>query len=279
MSKIRQQFMPDEQGDNRDASLPVIAVAHDRPDTFTAPAHTHFRAQLVYASDGVMRVSTESATWIVPPQQAVWVPADITHAVINEGEVAFRTLYLHPDVTRKLPGSCCVVSVPPLLRELILYAVAQTGRPSDKKLDLQILKIIPELLRTLEPEPLQLPLPQDRRLQIITDRLMDDPSDSRSLPDWANLVGASQRTVERLFKQQLGMNFVHWRQRLRLLSAVSHLSEGMPVTTVSYELGYASPSAFIAMFRRALGCTPGRYLRERKDAARDLDLNQGMPKL
>lgn len=263
MSNKRQTDIPDKHGDNEDLSRPLIAVAHDRPNTFQAPAHHHFRAQLVYASDGVMRVSTNSATWIVPPQQAVWVPPGVTHAVINESAVAFRTLYIHPQVAVNLPESCRVVAVSTLLRELILTTVNMSMQKSAHELQEKIVGVILELLRTLEPEPLQLPLPQDRRLRVITDKLMDDPSDRRSLKEWARLVGASQSTVERLFRRELGMGFLNWRQRLRLLSAISMLSDGVSVTTISYELGYASPSAFVAMFRRNFACPPAQYLRLR----------------
>ncbi len=263
MSSNRQNVIPDEHGDDEDLSRQVIAVAHDRPIGFRATPHKHFRAQLVFASNGVMRVSTDSATWIVPPQQAVWVPAGVTHSVINDSAVAFRTLYLHPRVADELPSSCYVVSVTPLLRELILYMVALQD-DSGCELSNRLIAVIPELLKTLKPEPLQLPLPEDRRLQMITNHLMSDPSDNRSLIEWSELAGASQSTIERLFKRELGMGFLNWRQGLRLLSAIYMLSDDVPVTTIAYELGYASTSAFIAMFRRKLGQPPKQYMQSYK---------------
>ncbi len=259
MSISRQHVNRDSYGDNDDKSKGVIAVAHDRPETFAVPPHRHLRAQLVYASAGVMRVQTETATWIVPPQQAVWVPSGIVHSVINESSVAFRTLYLHPGVVSDLPLECCVVNVPPLLREIIL-SLTNLSMPVPSALQNHLMKVIPELLATLKPEPLQLPLPGDRRLRVICNALMENPGDGRSLANWTTIVGASERTLERHFRQELGMSFRKWRQHLRLLSAVTLLSEGMSVTTVAYELGYASPSGFIAMFRSKIGHPPKRYL-------------------
>ena len=263
MSISRQNAHRDRHGDDQDAKAPVIAVAHDRPETFEVPPHSHFRAQLVYASEGVMRVRTESATWIVPPQQAVWVPPGITHSVINESKVAFRTLYLHPKVSSALQEECCVVNIPPLLKELIL-SVTDKEQDLPNNVQASLLKLIPDLLATLEPEPLQLPLPSDRRLKTICDALMENPGDERRLKDWTSSVGASERTLERHFRQELGMSFRKWRQHLRLLSAVTLLSEGMSVTAVAYELGYASPSAFVAMFRDKIGHPPRRYLQSRQ---------------
>ena len=259
MSILRQHVHRDRHGDDENSSSPVIAIAHDRPETFEVPPHKHFRAQLVYASQGVMRVRTKNATWIVPPQQAVWVPPGITHSVINESTVAFRTLYLHPNIASTLPDECCVITVPPILKELILY-VTNLLVPVDSVLQTRLMALIPDLLATLEPEPLQLPLPVDRRLKVICDALMDNPGDDRNLKDWTRTVGASERTLERHFRQELGMSYRKWRQHLRLLSAVALLSEGMSVTAVAYELGYASSSAFIAMFRDKVGHPPRRYL-------------------
>ena len=263
MSINRHNTYRDRHGDDADITRPVIAIAHDRPETFEVPPHKHLRAQLVYAPEGVMRVRTENATWIVPPQQAVWVPSGIIHSVINESSVAFRTLYLHPSITADLYQQCCVVNVPALLRELILY-LTKLPTSSSSSLQNHLMSVIPGLLATLEPEPLQLPLPSDRRLKVITDALMSNPGDERSLSDWTKLVGASERTLERHFRMELGMSFRKWRQHLRLLSAVTLLSDGMSVTAIAYELGYASPSAFIAMFRSNIGHPPKQYLQSHR---------------
>lgn len=109
--------------------------------------------------------------------------------------------------------------------------------------------------------PLHLPLPRDPRLKAITDSLLAAPGDNRDLTQWGRRTGASGRTLARLFRRETGMTFASWRRRLRLLAAVSRLGGGESVTTVAYDLGYHSPSAFVAMFRRSLGTSPGRYLK------------------
>jgi AraC-like DNA-binding protein len=175
--------------------------------------------------------------------------------------MAMRTLYLHPSATKGLPTACRVVTVPRLLHELILHAV---GLPSDYPPDgaeARLMAVIPDQLRALRPEPLHLPMPSDRRLRVVADALIRDPADNDTIRDWARRAGASERTLARLFRRETGMTFGAWRQRLRLLAAIAHLAEGRPVTAVAFDLGYESPSAFVAMFRRELGQPPGRYLR------------------
>jgi len=238
-----------------------MARAMDRAAGYSYPPHSHARAQLVYAVSGVLTVATSQGSWLVPPQQAVWVPADVTHEVRAPNPVAMRNLYLHPDAVRDLPGECRVIAVSALLRELILRAVEISGdRPvgaADSRVGLMIL----DELRGAAAEPLHLPLPRDRRVKAVTDALAANPGDRRSLAGWARAAGASERTLARHFLRETGLTFAAWRQRLRLLGAIRRLANGESITGIAYDLGYESPSAFIAMFSKTLGATPGRYLK------------------
>ena len=261
MSISGQKLAEGHPGDLDDPTRPVVTVASDYPGPHRFPPHYHLRAQLVYASSGVMTVSTAEGTWVVPPQQAVWVPPGIVHEVGSDGPLAMRTLYLHPQATQGLPETCRVVTVPALLRELILSAVAIPPDYAPDGPEARLMAVIPDQLRALEAEPLHLPMPSDRRLRVVADTLARDPADGSRLEDWAARAGASERTLARLFRRETGMTFGAWRQRLRLLAAIARLAEGRPVTEVAFDLGYESPSAFVAMFRRELGEPPGRYLR------------------
>jgi len=102
-------------------------------------------------------------------------------------------------------------------------------------------------------------MPQDKRLLRITRALVDNPSDLRSLEKWANEVGASKRTLNRLFNAETGMSFSAWRQQRKLHRAIELLSAGKTITSIALEIGYENPSAFIAMFKRCLGTTPSNY--------------------
>ena len=213
----------------------MLTFSHDREAAYRTEWHSHFRAQLVYAPKGVMTVAARTGTWVVPPQQAVWVPAAVQHEVSAQGPLSMRSLYLHPEVCGQLPSECCVMGVSALMRVVI-----------DELID-------------MERPPLPLPMPRDPRLKTLVDLLLQEPADPRRLDDYASLIGASARTIARGFVRETGMSFGIWRQRLRLLAAIERLGSGAAVTTVAYDLGYQSPSAFIAMFRRSLGEPPGRY--------------------
>jgi AraC-like DNA-binding protein len=265
-------------GDIDDGLRPIVSLARDHPGPHHYPTHRHLRAQLVYASAGVMTVATAGGTWVVPPQQAVWMPAGVAHEVRAAGPLSLRSLYIHPDAARGLPETPCVVAVPPLLRALIGRA---SGFPVDYPpagTEARLVAVILDELAALEPEPLHLPRPADGRLRAVGDALAANPADGRPLAAWARSAGASERTLARLFLRETGMTFGAWRERLRLLTAIARLAEGEAVTTIAFDLGYESPSAFIAMFRRTLGETPGRYLRGKAEAPDEPEPLTAQPK-
>ena len=238
---------------------PVAAGAADYPAGFRIAPHRHRSAQLVYASAGVMVVAAAGGTWVVPPERAVWVPAGTEHRIRMRGPVAMRTLYIAPGAASWLPEACCVVAVLPLLRALILEAMGFDAAYAEDGAEARLMAVILDRIRALPIVPLHLPAARDPRLRGVTDALATMPGDGRTLAQWAETAGASARTLARLFRRDTGMTFHQWRQQARLMTALARLADGEPVTPVALDLGYDSPSAFIAMFKKALGTTPGRY--------------------
>ena len=216
--------------------------------------HAHDLAQIVFAKRGVMRVQTEAGAWVVPPQRALWMPAGLVHWIRCATAVAMRTVYLDPAGDPALPAGPAVLAVSPLLREVMLRLVE--GGSGDRP---ALLTILTGELAVLPAVPLHLPEPNDPRLRRVCAALLADPGSRATLRQHARDAGASSRTLLRLFPAETGMGFRSWQRQLRLLVALERLADGQPVTAVALDLGYASPSAFIAAFRDALGTTPARY--------------------
>jgi AraC-like DNA-binding protein len=233
--------------------------------------HDHAKHQLIYPSRGVLRISTGGGSWVVPPLRAVWVPAGVAHAHEAHGLTEMRTLSFRADVDpfgAARPGRLAepvVVGVTPLLRELIIAMTDDAGPESDERADLERIA-----LRQLAPTPdlrFHLPLPRDERLRDVAAILAADPADDRPLGQLGRSVGASERTLSRLFRRDTGLTFPQWRAQLRLQHALTLLAGGEQVTTAALACGYRNPSAFIAAFRDAFGTTPARYGRGRPGAA------------
>lgn len=239
----------------------VVGYARDLAPGDSILPHSHRKAQLVFASEGVMTVTTDRGAFVVPPQYAVWMPAGVVHRINTRGPLAMRTLYIRESAAPGLPADVCVLRVSRLLRELVLAAVAAPASYPPDGPEMRMMQVILDQLQAQPQAPLALAMPLDRRLRKVAEALYEDPSDNRGLEEWARVAGASARTLARLFQSETGLSFRAWRQQLRLQRALELLSEGVPVTAVALDLGYESPSAFTAMFRRTLGSSPTRYLR------------------
>jgi AraC-like DNA-binding protein len=242
-----------------DVPRPIVTLAKEFPSGHVIPFHQHKRSQLLYASSGVMTVTTHKGVWVVPPLRAVWVPAHTRHQINVSGAISMRTLYIDPSFFRGPSSGCCVIAVSPLLKELIRHAVSlprlyPLGGPEER-----LLMVALDQIQAMRTAPLELPIPEDDRLNLIYQRLSTDPGDRRTLAAWGKLVGATGRTLARRFRLDTGMSFGQWRQQIRISEALRRLGRKEPVTTVALELGYDSPSAFISMFKKALGKTPGQY--------------------
>lgn len=249
--------MLDRTGDRRSQ---ITTLQRDYPAGHVVPLHLHDWDQLVYASRGVMTVRTTEGTWVVPPHRAVWIPAMVPHTLTMSGAVAMRTLYFNKLLARTLPRTCGVVNVSPFLKELILHACGFGRLRKTVKLHRHVIDILLDQLRTVQMIALQLPHPTDPRVVRVAEILIADPGRPRTLTQICKACGASKRTVERLFAQEVGMTFGSWRRQLRLMHSLRLLAEGAKVTHAALEAGYNTPSAFISMFKKTLGTTPTRYL-------------------
>ena len=230
------------------------------PSGFTMEPHRHDWSQLIYASSGVMTVRAEAASWVVPPERGVWVPAGVTHSIEMSGRVAMRSIYFAPGFARRrLPRSCNVVHVTPLMRELILQTCSLGALLRDSPAHQRLSRVIVDQIETLPEIPLELAMPRDARACRVAEMLRGSPESVDSLERLASRAGASKRTIERRFREEAGMGLGQWRKQVRLLHALRLLAAGEPVTSVALESGYQSTSAFIAMFKKALGTTPFRY--------------------
>lgn len=239
----------------------IVAWSEDYSSGHLIDMHRHERAQLLFASRGVMSVTTAEGAWVVPPLRAVWIPAQTDHRIVCSGNVSMRTLYVSQDQLENPPEQCSVVSVPPLLRELILYAVEMPRLYNTSGPDGRIAQVIIDSIQKLQVAPLDLPIPDDIKLLKIHQALTSKPADQRTLSEWADNVGVTSRTLARKIKAETNLTFGQWRQQIRLLEALRRLGQKEAVTRVAVDLGYDSPSAFIAMFKKALGSTPGQYFK------------------
>lgn len=243
------------------AKRPVAAMAAGYKSGGISTRHCHRRAQFLHSLTGVMTVITEDGSFTVTPQQALWIPANAIHQSRCWGDVTLRTLYVEADARANLPQDFRLIQVPPLLRALVNEAVTFPLEYDVAGREGQIISLILDEIGRMPALPLRLPMPHDRRLARICEAILRDPANNQDLEHWTQVGGLGRRTLTRLFRKETGLSFAEWRQQVRLMEALTRLTMREPVTTVALDLGYESPSAFTAMFRRTMGISPRNYLR------------------
>lgn len=254
----------------------VVGLTIELASVHETEAHRHQKAQLLYVISGVITVETSNGVWTVPPHCAIWIPSGVSHVARSIGGVTVGSLYIDPALAGSLSDGCGILFVQPLLRELLLRFIAAPALyPEGDTHEARLVSVLLDELLAAPLEPLRLPMPADRRLRRLAETLMGDPALRFTIGEWGARVGASNRTLTRLFQRETGMSFGRWRHQLHIGLALQRLGCGQPVTNIAFDLGYESTSAFIAMFRRMLGTTPARYFSE--VAERDQD--GGAPRL
>lgn len=234
---------------------PVRPGGRDLLPSAFLKAHDHPWAQFTFTLTGVLRVTAGGSTWVVPPQRAIWIPPRVQHEIVIIEKAQLRTLDVLAERSPFADGDCRVIEVSALLREAIVAlgdALSENGSHRESVLGELILDEIARAPTT----PSRIPLPTDKRLRALCDGLLAQPDSPHTLGDWARAVGASERTLARLFDRELGMGFNQWRQQVRLAHAAPLIARGVPLSQVAAELGYASQSAFTAMFKKTFGAPP-----------------------
>lgn len=256
------------------AERPLRAKAREMAADMDIQPHRHDWGQLVFSVSGAVRVSAHAdaahSTFLVPPSRAVWIPAGVTHAVTVVERADLRTLYLLPGLLED-EGSpdwqrCRVLEVSPLLRELVMQLDARPDAPAaaapGSAREALLRALIVDELQRARPLRLGVDLPHDARLRRLCEAMLDAPARHLSLEAWAGEIGASARTVSRLFRDELGTSFAQWRSQVLLAHALAMAARRQPMSHIATELGYASASAFTAMVKRTVGMPPSRFFAE-----------------
>lgn len=254
---------------DRPDSAELVAV-NMRSEVATDPeVYCHSRGGLFVLTEGLVVVETAAGRHLSPPRSVGWMPPGVSHAVQSYGPIAGYGVFLSAEYCADLPDTPTNYPCSPLV-ELVLQRALSW--PCDAPLDaarLRLFLVLLDELRQTPPQPLRLPWPRDARLLAITRALVENVASQRSLEQWAEWAGISTRSLSRKFQQETGMSFAQWRQWARLTQALEWLATGRAVKDVALSLGYDSVSAFIQVFRRALGATPAVYFQRRRSAFGD----------
>lgn len=224
--------------------------------------HQHNKGQLLYAPAGCMSITLAGMQSVLPPTRAAWIPAGVMHCARMRNVVSYRSLYFSQDLAALLPKTMCIVEVNVLLQALIeRMAFWHWDKPEVEQT--HTLALFCEELALAPIQQLHLRLPQDPRLKKWLAALTAGDLPPQQLNQLQADIGASGKTISRLFSRETGMPYQAWRQQWRLLNAIERLAEGQRISRVAFDLDFTSDSAFISFFRQHTGVTPAKYFRDK----------------
>jgi AraC-like DNA-binding protein/quercetin dioxygenase-like cupin family protein len=222
------------------------------------PVHRHRQGQLVLALRGAVTCEVPRGIWMVPPSCAVWVPGGMPHSIRATANASICYLFVQP-LAAPLPDECCTLAISPLVRELVLHMADEpSDYPPDSPAGRKAAVLLEELVR-MPVQHLHLPTTEEPTIRKIAAVLVGDPADRRTLAQWGQAVAMSERSLARLVRRETGLTFGRWRRQLHLIVALRQLAAGQSIQRVADELGYESVTAFITMFKQALGKPPAKY--------------------
>ncbi len=227
-----------------------------------AELHAHDEAQLIFAVSGTMQVTTPSGRWLVPPQLAVWMPAEVPHRneMLSDTEqwmIYWRLSALRAWAPSQPLNRTFALRVTPLLRELI--AAAFDGGATHDKTELVARLILHELTETLD-APTFLPLPASPVGKRVAELVLADRGGQPGIEELSSRAATSPRTISRLFPAETGLTYKAWRQRARIILAIEQLSRGEVISNVAAGAGFSSTAAFSFAFRQVTALTPSAFL-------------------
>ncbi|WP_118988109.1 AraC family transcriptional regulator [Photorhabdus sp. CRCIA-P01] len=246
-------FDPDLLGNS------VLGIAAELAQHDSGP-HWHRMGQLLFSQRGCMRITLNESICMLPPGRIAWIPPQLEHRVQVSGVVGYRSVYLDRSHYPSLPECLEVLTASPLLREVLeRIAIAEFDTNWQHGATANILAVCLDEIQLAPRELTLLPLPSDRRLRNLADMITVPP-----LYELASYIGASEKTISRIFQRETGLNYQQWRQQWRLIKAIELLAEGYAQSDVASQLAFSSDSAFATFFKNMVGCPPRTYMAMRR---------------
>jgi len=241
---------------------PIFAFTENYSHGHIEEWHSHDRIQLIHTLSGVIRIQTVEGTWVTPPGRGVWIPANKPHALLINGEVQAYGVFIEPFARENLVNECRVVTISPLLKELIRSAMQIQNAVHPQSREERLLELILDELQLLHVLPFNLPEPQTAKLKKLCTEIRNELNHTWTLEQAAEYLHISRKTFTRHFQKETGMHFSHWVRQARLMQAMIDLAMDKPIFNVAIDLGYDSASAFSAMFKRETSLTPSEYIQQ-----------------
>ncbi len=239
-------------------SSPIIYRKGDMPENACYPLHSHAWGEFVFAYSGSIEIQVDNKRYLLLPDYGIWVPPHIVHQCCNTCKADHCSIYFDAALCTGLSERPAAVKISGLMHSMLEH-LRNSTYPDSSEERIRFLQVFLDILKTAPCVESWIPVSADPELSEILRELEEDPGDDRSVKELAGSHGISERTLARKCRRELGVTLREWRQRLRAVKALALIEEGRTIESVALDMGYASASAFIAMFRKIMGRAPSEF--------------------
>lgn len=197
--------------------------------------------------------------WVLTPGAIGWCPPETAHRAWMPVDAQGTILHFSAAFCALLPPSPSVRVASPFLFLLLQKIVEKVGADGHSDPAKHLLQVMVDEIQIADPALSQIILPDDARAKNVAQRMLANRGHDLSQTELAKQAGLSVRTLSRLFIQQTGLTFSQWKQKAKILRSLEYLQRGHSVSQVAFLAGYENVSAYIMVFRRFMGMTPGQY--------------------
>jgi len=225
--------------------------------------HAHEGGQFILVETGISHVRTDFGAWIIPTRRVGWIPPGVRHASRSSGRGRGWVVIAPVEIVGNLPRQVRVLRA----SALMMASLERLTRLASHEARLRRLlwKVIVAEMREAESEQLEVPMPNAPRMLKAAQSILRHPSMTADVDSLAVRAGMSRRSFTRHFRNETGLSFTRWKRAVIAHHALEHIAAGHKVSSVAFDVGYESVSAFIAMFRRQYGASPRRFLSEHSE--------------
>ncbi|MGF1729363.1 AraC family transcriptional regulator [Photobacterium kasasachensis] len=243
--------------DNPDS--PVLVKTIDMQKGYVDSLHQHQWHQVIFPLKGLLQTQADRYQHLVPHTSALFVPANLSHESVALSNTTFIGIYINPKLGRPYEREIRTISLTPFIRELLKEIHRSSQQSGNRDSLSRLLDVLHDQIAKDDLLTFKLLLPEDRRLKLIFETLTDTPGLDWSLLKWGECVGASERTLSRLFAKEFNTSFSLWRRHLRLIYSLSLLDENLSIQTIADKVGYQNDSSYIKAFKESFGTTPQQF--------------------
>ena len=211
--------------------------------------------------NGTLELTVAEHIYLSPPNYGLWIPPHTEHCctAINEQSTHYICVRIHPKLCQSLAFETKTLTIRPFLRHTIAEVLDQQkqGLSSSAYYE-HLLQLLLDQIQSSSCYQHYLPHSDHPILKPILERLADTSLFHKSLQEILESIQVSERHALRLSQDQLHLSLSEWRNRAKIIYAISQIQLNTSIKKIALELGYQHTSSFIEFFKRYTGNTPAQ---------------------